>query len=136
MTPERLAQIHADSFIVPRPWSADEFRNLLAQKNPQLILHQHGFALIMLAGPEAELLTLAVDPPQRRRGFASLLMRDMESICSEHGVQDIFLEVVEQNTAARALYAGHGYTVRGARKDYYNGPKGTKVSAIVMGKSF
>ena len=135
MTPERLADIHTASFTVPRPWSADEFRAVLARQNTKLIPHEHGFALIMLAGPEAELLTLAIDPDQRRRGFASILMQDMETVCGEHGVQDIFLEVVEQNTSARALYEQHGYTVRGARKDYYNGPKGTKVSAVVMGKS-
>lgn len=135
MTPERLAYLHANSFTTPRPWSAEEFRELLAQDTIQLIPHEHGFALIRFAGPEAELLTLAVDPNKRRQGIAHGLMMQMERFCLTHKVAEIFLEVVDTNTAARALYQSRGFTVKGARKDYYNGPNGTKVSAVVMSKS-
>jgi ribosomal-protein-alanine N-acetyltransferase len=135
MTPERLAELHANSFTTPRPWSTDEFRGLLAQDNIHLIPHDHGFALISIAGPEAELLTLAVDPDQRRQGIARGLMMQMEKFCMAHKVEEIFLEVVEGNTPARALYVVHDFTVKGARKDYYNGPKGTKISAVVMAKT-
>jgi len=135
MTPERLAQIHGDSFTVPRPWSSAEFRDLLTQEAVHLIPHEHGFALIMVAGPEAELLTLAVDPTHRRQGIASTLMDAMETHCRDQSVVEIFLEVVENNTPARALYDARGYTIKGARKDYYNGPKGQKISATVMAKS-
>jgi ribosomal-protein-alanine N-acetyltransferase len=134
MTPERLAALHNASFTTPRPWSADEFRGLLAQNNIHLIPHPHGFALISIAGPEAELLTLAVDPDQRRQGIAQGLMAAMETQCRSQNIEEVFLEVVEDNTAARALYVANGFTVKGARKDYYNGPKGTKVSAVVMAK--
>ncbi len=135
MTPERLAALHGDCFTIPRPWSADEFRGLLTQKNIHLISHPHGFALISIAGPEAELLTLAVDPDQRRQGFANTLMADMETHCRAENVEEVFLEVVDTNAPARALYVACGYTVKGARKDYYNGPNGTKVSAVVMAKT-
>jgi ribosomal-protein-alanine N-acetyltransferase len=135
MTPERLAALHADSFTIPRPWSVDEFRGLLAQNNTHLITHPHGFALIRIAGPEAELLTLAVDPNQRRQGFANTLMTDMETHCRAQNIEEIFLEVVDTNAPARGLYDACGYSVKGARKDYYNGPKGTKVSAVVMAKT-
>lgn len=135
MTPERLAELHSQSFTTPRPWSADEFRGLLAQDNTNLIPHDHGFALVSIAGLEAELLTLAVDPEQRRQGIARDLMNQMEQFCTAQNVEEIFLEVVDNNHAARALYNAFGFTVKGARKDYYNGPKGTKVSAVVMAKN-
>lgn len=135
MTPEHLAELHGASFTVPRPWSADEFRGLLAQKNIRLIPHAHGFALISIAGPEAELLTLAVDPNQRRQGIARGLMLAMETQSRALNIEEIFLEVVDNNAPARALYDAHGFTVKGARKNYYNGPKGTKVSAVVMAKT-
>jgi len=135
MTPERLAELHAQCFETPRPWSADEFKDLLAQNSTHLIPHQHGFALIMLAGPEAELLTLAVDPAHRRQGIARQLIASLETLCRENRVEDVFLEVVDTNVGAQALYAATGFERRGARKDYYNGPKGTKVSAIIMAKS-
>lgn len=135
MTPERLAALHGDSFTIPRPWSADEFRGLLTQKSIHLISHPHGFALISIANPEAELLTLAVDPDQRRQGFANTLMADMETHCRAQHVEEIFLEVVDTNAPARGLYDACGYAVKGARKDYYNGPNGTKVSAVVMAKT-
>lgn len=135
MTPERLAQIHAMCFTVPRPWSADEFRDLLAQPSVHLIEDQHGFALAMLMGPEAELLTLAVDPDHRRQGIATVLMDRLEQFCSEHTVQELFLEVVDTNAPARALYQQRGFVPKGARKDYYSDPKGVKSSAVVMAKT-
>jgi len=135
MTPERLAELHAQCFHTPRPWSADEFKDLLAQNSTHLIHHKHGFALIMLAGPEAELLTLAVDPAHRRQGIARQLIAKLETTCRENNVEDVFLEVVDTNIGAQSLYTATGFERRGARKDYYNGPKGTKVSAIIMAKS-
>ena len=135
MTPERLATLHSNSFTVPRPWSADAFRGLLAQKNIHLIPHEHGFALMSIGGGEAELLTLAVDPEHRRQGIARGLMTAMDALCRNHDVAEVFLEVVDNNAPARALYAAHGFTVKGARKDYYTGATGAKVSAVVMAKT-
>jgi ribosomal-protein-alanine N-acetyltransferase len=134
MTPERLAELHALCFTVPRPWSVQEFQDLLKQDAVRLIPHEHGFALGMLMGPEAELLTLAVDPLQRRQGIATQLIDALEATCRDLCVEEIFLEVVETNDPARALYDACGYSCKGARKDYYTGPKGTKSSAVVMAK--
>jgi ribosomal-protein-alanine N-acetyltransferase len=134
MTPERLAALHSASFTTPRPWTADEFRGLLTQKNIHLIPHTHGFALLSIAGPEAELLTIAVDPAQRRQGIARALMAKLETVCQSQNVEEVFLEVVENNAPACELYTRCGFVIKGARKDYYNGAKGAKVSAVVMAK--
>lgn len=135
MTPERMAQIHADSFTKPRPWTAVEFSDLLEKPHIHAITHADGFAISSVVGGEAELLTLAVDPKKRRKGIARKICTDLEAFCLESGTQDIFLEVSEDNPNALALYESLGFQKTGLRKDYYLGTKGISVSAIVMKKA-
>ncbi|MBE9475674.1 MAG: GNAT family N-acetyltransferase [Proteobacteria bacterium] len=87
-----------------------------------------------VAGPEVELLTIAVDPDYRRQGLAHDLMRDFEQMAKENGARDAFLEVAENNIAAIGLYQRRGFTQTGLRKDYYASLKGPRISAIVMNK--
>ncbi len=134
MTPEQLADIHAASFTQPRPWSVTEFSDLLASERTRLVTRANGFALIQIAGPEAELLTIAVHPDARRSGQGTALMNDLLSAAKEANCEEIFLEVVDTNTAAIALYHAHGFGERAIRKDYYNGPNGAKSSALIMHK--
>lgn len=135
MTPEQLAKIHAASFTHPRPWSVAEFTDLLASSRTRLITSTNGFAVIQIAGPEAELLTIAVHPNARRSGEGSTLMRDLLEAAKAARCEEIFLEVVETNTPAIALYHMHGFTERAIRKDYYNGPNGAKSTALVLHRS-
>jgi ribosomal-protein-alanine N-acetyltransferase len=134
MTPEQLAEIHAASFTQPRPWSASEFSNLIASDRTHLSTSANGFALIQTAGPEAELLTIAVHPNARRNGEGSQLLGKALASGKSAECEEIFLEVVDTNTAAIALYRAAGFTERGVRKDYYNGPNGAKSSALIMHK--
>lgn len=46
----------------------------------------------------------------------------------------IILEVMETNRPALKLYETNNFIVQGARKDYYSGVNGIKVSAIIMTK--
>jgi ribosomal-protein-alanine N-acetyltransferase len=41
---------------------------------------------------------------------------------AERGVQVVYLEVRESNTAARALYGAHGFIEVGRRGQYYRRP--------------
>ena len=50
MNPELLAEIHAKSFITPRPWSALEFDELLIKDSIFLISEKRSFLLGMLVG--------------------------------------------------------------------------------------
>jgi ribosomal-protein-alanine N-acetyltransferase len=137
MTPEALAELHARCFAAaPRPWSATEFAALTAASATILVTDAAaGFALGRVAGPEAELLTLAVEPETRRRGIGRRLIAGFESAAACRDAREIFLEVAATNAAARALYAGEGYEEIATRPDYYSAPGLAPISAIVLRKA-
>ncbi|PZN96737.1 MAG: ribosomal-protein-alanine acetyltransferase [Alphaproteobacteria bacterium] len=91
-----------------------------------------GFTLSRAAGPEVELLLIAVRPEHRGRGFGRLLL---ETACNDslhRGASDVFLEVRENNLPARALYRRMGFVDVGRRADYYAGSSGDRYAAITM----
>lgn len=132
MTPAELARIHAAAFAVPRPWSAAEIAALLEAPGAILIARPGGFALIRVAAGEAELLTLAVAPPARRRGLGRALLAEAEARAAAAGAAELLLEVAEDNAAARALYAAAGYLPAGRRRGYFALPGGGRVDALVL----
>ncbi|MDD9716984.1 ribosomal protein S18-alanine N-acetyltransferase [Dinoroseobacter sp. PD6] len=132
MTPAQMATLHAACFTTPRPWSEAEITETLARPGSFTITAPHGFALAQVAGPEAELLTLAVAPAARRQGIACALMARFHATARARGAQEAFLEVAADNTAARALYARLGYAQAGRRKGYYRGPDGARQDALVL----
>ena len=135
MTADELAALHAKCFTEPRPWSASEFNDLLATDACFICSNEHGFALGRIAGPEVELLTIAVDADFRRNGFANKLMIAFETKAKAKNAKDAFLEVAENNKAAIALYERCGFTQKGMRKNYYASPNGARITALVMGKT-
>jgi ribosomal-protein-alanine N-acetyltransferase len=132
MTPEQLAQIHAQCFSRPRPWSAAEFRDLLKSASVFQCDCPDGFAIGRLAGPEVELLTIAVAPNARRAGTGRKLLHKFETFAKLADAKQAFLEVAEDNAAAIALYQSSGYRMAGYRKNYYASSTGLKVTALVM----
>ena len=133
MTPGALAALHARAFTdAPRPWSAAEFAALLAAASTLLVARGEGFALGRVAGPEAELLTLAVDPGARRRGLGRALVGAFEATAAARGAEEVLLEVAVTNAPARALYAGLGYVVVGRRPGYYRRVAAPPVDALVL----
>jgi ribosomal protein S18 acetylase RimI-like enzyme len=75
------------------------------------------------ASPEREILNLAVDPAERRRGVASRLLEGVLA----HAESSWFLEVRASNLAAIRLYEGLGFRPMGMRKKYYNDPSDTGI---------
>lgn len=91
-----------------------------------------GFTLCRAAGPEVELLLIAVDPAERGKGVGRLLI---ENACRDaflRGASEVFLEVRENNHAARALYRDAGFIDVGFRADYYAGTTGARFGAVTM----
>ena len=85
-----------------------------------------GFLTARETGPgEHEILNLAVDPAERRKGLARALLRD--ALARAKGAW--FLEVRASNDAAIRLYESAGFQRAGLRPNYYeNSPE----DAIVM----
>ena len=71
---------------------------------------------------EGEIMNLATDPAQRRRGIARALLTHACAQLTAAGAAYLLLEVRESNTPARALYAALGFTQVGRRPHYYSQP--------------
>ncbi|MBV8913875.1 MAG: GNAT family N-acetyltransferase [Acetobacteraceae bacterium] len=83
------------------------------------ISDEGGMVLARVAADESEILTLAVDPDQQRRGLGRRLLEQAMRTAGARGARCMLLEVAEANTAARALYAGTGFLEVGRRRRYY-----------------
>ncbi|WP_235927770.1 GNAT family N-acetyltransferase [Sandarakinorhabdus rubra] len=91
-----------------------------------------GFSLCRQAGPEVELLLIAVMPDLRRQGVAARLLRAVQAEAVARGASEVFLEVREDNRAARRLYEAAQFAAVGRRPDYYFGKDGSRRAAITM----
>ena len=119
-----IADQHAASF--QRGWGEDEVHRLLLDS--AVIAHRAmigrtlaGFILSRMAADEAEILSVAIAPNRRGRGFSRPLLDLHLRRLAGLGVRRVFLEVDKQNAPARALYARAGFREVGQRQGYYHG---------------
>lgn len=137
---EAMVQIHAAGFR--RGWSIDEIEKLLGEDTVFAILLRResilgvrrvlGFVLVRTVAGQAEILTIAVDPGRRGRGYGRQLLEEAMRRLYRDRVPEIFLEVDESNPAALALYRRLGFQEVGRRKGYYADGKGGHSAALVM----
>lgn len=125
-----LAAIHAEAFS--SPWDAAAFESLLGQAGVFAVSASDGFILCRVVLDEAEILTLAVRPAARRAGLGARLTQAAADIAGRAGAVSLFLEVAEDNTAARALYARLGFVETGLRRNYYEKADGSRVDARLL----
>lgn len=130
----RLAAIHAEAFSGPHeaPWSAAAFTALLEQPGVFALESPDGFILMRTVADEAEILTLAVRPTARRGGQGARLVGEGVLAAAARGAVRVFLEVADDNTAARALYAKAGFVEAGRRPGYYAGADGGRRDALLL----
>jgi ribosomal-protein-alanine N-acetyltransferase len=140
----RLARLHRACFR--EAWSRADLSQLLAmpgafglvarcrERTPFGVdtLRSAGFALVRIVGDEAELLSIGVAPPFRRRGIATELLRASMDRCRKAGCSTMFLEVATDNEAAQRLYEAHGFRRVGVRPDYYRHADGSRSHAYTM----
>jgi ribosomal-protein-alanine N-acetyltransferase len=136
---ETLEEIHAASFVAP--WSADEQAALNDNANVVTVVARRGnaagsrrpvgFITIRRAADEAEVLTMAVHPRQRRAGVGRLLLEAALRHLYAERVSQVFLEVDPNNDPALALYRNAGFEPVGERPDYY-ATGGGRQKAITM----
>jgi [ribosomal protein S18]-alanine N-acetyltransferase len=135
----RLAEIHATAFT--RPWDVVEFERCLADLDvfaDGVFLRGRsepvGFVLSRRVANEAEILSVAMAPAARGRGYAKPLLERHLRTLAQAGVRDVFLEVEEGNRPALALYRAYGFREIGRRDGYYARPDGSRATAITMGR--
>jgi ribosomal protein S18 acetylase RimI-like enzyme len=74
--------------------------------------------LVWKVADEIQVVDLATDPTQRRRGVARTLLRHLATL-QRDGFTSIQLEVRAGNHAARALYESVGFVEQRSRNRYY-----------------
>ena len=78
-----------------------------------------GYAGLAVAGPDADVQTLAVAPGAQRRGLGGLLLDALVDAARSGGAASVLLEVRADNEPAKALYAARGFERVGVRRRYY-----------------
>ncbi len=118
-----IAALHAASF--QRGWGEDELHQLLIDRN--VVAHRitvgrafAGFILSRIAAGEAEILSVAMAPHWRGRGFARPLLDLHLRRLAGLGTRAVFLEVDEHNAPAVGLYRKAGFYEVGRRRGYYD----------------
>jgi ribosomal-protein-alanine N-acetyltransferase len=120
-------------------WTPEMFAAELAQpasRRLYLVAEESGAVtgyagMMFTGGPEADVVTLAVDPGRWGRGTGTALLSALVAEAARRGCTDVLLEVREDNPRARQLYLREGFTEIGIRRGYYQ-PSG--VDAVVMRK--
>ena len=120
-------------------WSAAQLLTLFALPSARVAVawdgdRACGFSAARMAGPESELLLLAVDPADRGRGIGQRLMDDWQAWAAEQGAEDYFLEMRADNDAIH-LYESAGFAECGRRPAYYRGNDGVVRDAVTMRRS-
>ncbi len=90
-----------------------------------------GYAGLLAAGTQGDVLTLAVAGDRWGRGTGSALLAALLAEAARRGCTEVFLEVRTDNARAQQLYRRYGFTQIGIRRGYYQ-PSGT--DALVMRK--
>jgi ribosomal-protein-alanine N-acetyltransferase len=136
---DRAAALHGESFgpLGERAWTRQDLAGLLAAPGVMGLLLQAegrdaGLALCRVAADEAELLTIAVRPAERRRGAGRRLLTAVIDHAREAGARALFLEVGADNPLARALYEAMGFRAVGTRAAYYRRGDGPPADALIM----
>jgi ribosomal-protein-alanine N-acetyltransferase len=119
------------------PWTPGNFSDALRSKYQCKVYESDGtilgYAVLMLAVDEAELLDIAVDSKRQRQGLGRKLLDEMMALARRHDMRRMVLEVRASNAAAIGLYRSAGFTDIGLRREYYAAENGRE-DAILMGR--
>lgn len=81
-----------------------------------------GYLLGRVIVDEAEILSIATHPKQRRAGIGRSLLTAALTQMVQRGARAVWLEVRSSNEAAREMYRHAGFVAAGLRKGYYRRP--------------
>ncbi len=118
------AVMETDRRSFPAPWSEEIWRQEITGPFGLYLVLEEGDNLsghigLKLISGEAHVVTLAVRPERRRRGFARALIEAALGDPVSAGARYLHLEVRPSNVAARVLYRSLGFDETGVRPRYY-----------------
>jgi ribosomal-protein-alanine N-acetyltransferase len=120
----------------PAPWQRAHFLHELGAPHSFPFVAEAdgaivGYVCLKSLFEEAQILDIAVDPHQRGRGIARMLMEHAVAVARNQGAEFMALEVRASNLPAITLYERLGFVRTGVRRGYYEG----KEDAVLMEKS-
>lgn len=119
---DRVLELEAALFG-PGAWTRGMFTDELSAPGRRYIAVDADGVLVGYAGAvlgeEAHIMTIGVDPACRRRGFASIMMRDLIAAARSGGATSMLLEVRADDEGPQALYRAFGFEPIGIRRGYY-----------------
>lgn len=127
--------IELDRLSFSLPWPESSFRFELTENTAsrcwvaELDGKIVGMIVAWMLVDEAHIATIATHPSHRRLGIARNLLEYALRYMAKEGAVSSFLEVRENNHAARDMYRSFGYEETGRRKRYY---KDNDEDAILM----
>ncbi len=128
LRPMRLADLPAVMEIarqsLPQPWSEVVWHEeIRSPSGLYLVLEENGSVSghigVKNVADEVHIMTLAVRPERRRRGFARALVEAALADPASASARRVHLEVRPSNLAARALYDSLCFVKTGVRPGYY-----------------
>ena len=103
-------------------WSKNFFLNLLS-RDEVFFFHtekkMYGYLIARIISGDAEIISLAVDPKERGKGYAKELMDKLIKFAINKKLKSIILEVCVVNLPAINLYLDSGFKKKAIRKKYY-----------------
>ncbi|HET7900032.1 MAG TPA: ribosomal protein S18-alanine N-acetyltransferase [Candidatus Nanopelagicales bacterium] len=131
---EAVAALDAELFPHD-PWSAEQLWGELAHvpETRWYAVHDDdagvdGYVGLYAVPPDGDVATIAVATRSQRRGLGRELLDALVDEARHRGVTQLFLEVLESNQPALALYEATGFERQGRRRDYY----GPGLHAVVL----
>lgn len=120
------------------PWSHGVFRDCLLAGYQCIVLERYdsvaGYGILSVAGGEAHILNLCVDPNYRSYGYGERLLDEILLLARAASVRQIFLEVRPSNETALALYKKKGFHQVSNRPAYYQARQGREDAAVLAKK--
>jgi len=124
----------------PTPWSRSMFAGELS-KPTSICLGAFeadgedgalvGYLIVSRYVDAWHVMNVAVDPPHRGRGVATMLLERLFELTADDARRGYTLEVRVSNETAIALYERLGFTSRGLRRGYYTD---NREDALIMWK--
>ena len=141
LSPMTVAELQAvvgiEASAYDFPWTRGNFIDSLAAGYLARVLcdvdgRVVGYLVAMKGVEEVHLLNLTVAPQEQGKGYARHMLDELVAACAAMRARQLWLEVRESNTRARALYTRYGFRHIGVRRSYYPALHGRREDAAVM----